>query len=80
MTTISNPQFESLKDVAASAILNVFDAYGWSFFVTLLVVAFFGVIVLLSFLTEFDLFDFDFKAMGDIFRFVRSLWSNRAKA
>ena len=77
MSTMQNPQLNGLKDVAVSAIVNVFDAYGWPILVTALAVLFLGVLLLVCYWTEFELIEFE--SMSDIYRFVRSSWRKVAK-
>ena len=75
MTTVNSPQFEGLKDVAASAISNTFDAYGWAVLNTLFVALILGVMLLLICLSDFDSIDFD--NLGVIFCSVRDSWRKK---
>jgi len=70
-----NSQLEGLWDAAASAVLNVYDAYGWVVPALLLSLLLLGVLVLLAWALEDLPVDAEaLQGFGGIFRWTRKRW------
>lgn len=74
---MQNPQLNGLTDVAASVIVNAFDAYGWPMLVTTLAVTLLGFTLLLCCWADIELGDFD--GIIELYRFVRSSWRKKTR-
>jgi hypothetical protein len=78
MSDDGNSQLDALRDAAASAILNAYDAYGWIVPALLLSVLFLGMLGL--FVWWFEDLPFEFlDGCGGILRWTRSAWRGKGR-
>ena len=75
VSTEGNSFLESLSDASASALFNVYDAYGWVIPAVLLSLLLLGALALLAWALEDLPLDAElFQGFGGIFRWSRRWW------